>query len=68
MPADKAEKGDKLTGLNHTLTSVENDLLRKRVNRSDGRYFKLLRHLGNEGGAEAPPEDPAPSGGEGTGE
>jgi len=42
MTADKVEKGEKLTGLNHTLTSIENELLRKRSDRSDGRYFKLL--------------------------
>lgn len=45
MPADKAEKGEKLTGLNQTLTSIENDLLRKRADRSDGRYFKLLDNV-----------------------
>jgi hypothetical protein len=42
MTVDKAEKGEKLTGLNHTLTAIENSLLRKRSDRADGRYFKLL--------------------------
>ena len=56
MAADKAEKDAKLNGLNNTLTSVENELLRKRVDRSDGRYFNLLRYNAKQDG-EVPPTD-----------
>jgi len=56
MTADKAEKDAKLNGLNNTLTSVENELLRKRADRSDSRYFDLLRYNAKQDG-EAPAAD-----------
>jgi len=66
MTADKAEKGDKLQGLNQTLTSVENELLRKRSDRSDKRYFDVLKHYADkEGRSEVPASAPADGGGDG---